>query len=157
MTQPKGSPQVRLFEYDAISEGASESLEYVISPEVYAAFLAAFQDISPIHVDEDYATSCGFAGRVMHGSLLNGFLSNFVGVHFPGRLSLLLSSDLRFAQPSYLGDVIRLEAVVAQKMDANRVVVLNVIFKNVTQDYLAARGGVLFLVSKLLESNDSRS
>lgn len=149
MTSPASDSSLpRLIEFEAIPEGATASFEYVISEEVYEAFLRAFRDNSPIHVDEAYAVSCGFAGKVMHGSLLNGFLSHFVGVHFPGRLSLLLSSDLRFAQPSYLGDVIRLEAVVAQKMEANRVVVLNVTFQNQTRNCVAARGRVQVMVRK---------
>jgi 3-hydroxybutyryl-CoA dehydratase len=138
----------RTVEFEAIAEGATESFDYVITPGVYESFLKAFHDNSPIHVNEAYARSCGFEGRVMHGSLLNGFLSHFVGVHFPGRLSLLLSSDLRFAQPSYLGDAIRLEAVVAQKMEANRVVVLNVTFRNQTRNVVAARGRVQVMVRK---------
>jgi acyl dehydratase len=136
------SEKPRLHRYEEIAEGARESRDYIISQTVYAAFLTAFADYSPIHVDETYAVACGFAGHVMHGTLLNGFLSHFVGMYFPGRLSLLLAVDLRFAQPCYLNDVIRLEAVVKQKMDARRVLVLDTIFTNQTRSCIAARGRV---------------
>jgi 3-hydroxybutyryl-CoA dehydratase len=132
----------RSFKYQDITLGMTEYREYVISPEVYGKFLDTFHDRSSIHVDEAYARSCGFDGRVMHGTLLNGFLSHFVGMYFPGRLSLLLAVDLRFAQASYLGDVICLEAVVAQKIDARNVIVMNATFKNMTRDCIAARGRV---------------
>jgi acyl dehydratase len=119
-----------------------ERREYVISGEVYENFLKAFHDHSSIHVDESYALKCGYSGRVMHGTLLNGFLSHFVGMYFPGRLSLLLAADIRFSQPSYFGDVICLEAVVAQKVDARNVIVLDVVFTNMTRDCIVARGRV---------------
>ena len=118
------------------------SREYVVTPEVYAHFLAAFQDYSPVHVDEDFAKAHGFAGKVMHGALLNGFISHFVGMHFPGRFSLLLSVDLRFSNPSYLGDAIKLITVVSQKMDAHNIVVLDATLTNTTRNYLAARGRI---------------
>ena len=132
--------------YQDISTGQRETFDYSITQAVYQHFLDAFHDYSPIHVDEDYAKSCGFAGRVMHGSLLNGFLSNFIGTWFPGRFSLLLAVDLRFSQPSYLGDIIRLETVVSQKMDSRHIVILDATMTNLTQNHLAARGRIQVMI-----------
>lgn len=128
--------------YDEITEGMKVQHAYAITPAVYENFLAAFQDHSPVHVDEAYARQAGFPGKVMHGAILNGFVSHFVGMIFPGKPSLLLAVDLRFAQPSFLGDTLQLEAVVSQKLDAQRVIVLDLALKNLTQNHLAARGRV---------------
>ena len=86
-------PNPRTCHYHDITVGMKEARDYTITPEVYGHFLAAFHDYSPVHVDEAYARSRGFRGKVMHGSLLNGFVSHFVGMYFPGRLSLLLTTD----------------------------------------------------------------
>ena len=126
--------------YPDISVGMKVSHGYAITPAVYEKFLAAFQDHSPVHVDEAYARQSGFDGRVMHGALLNGFLSHFVGMIFPGKPSLLLAVDLRFSQPSFLGDALQLEATVSQKLDSQNVIVLDVTFKNQTRNTIAARG-----------------
>jgi len=134
--------EARNYRYGDISVGRKDQREYVISSQVYENFLTAFDDRSPIHFNEAYALECGFSGKVMHGALLNGFLSHFVGMYFPGRLSLLLSVDLRFLQPSCLGDVIRLESIVTQKFDARNVVIMDVTFNNMTRDYIAARGRI---------------
>jgi 3-hydroxybutyryl-CoA dehydratase len=128
--------------YDEIAVGMKVAHDYAITPAVYENFLAAFQDHSPVHVDEAYAKQSGFPGKVMHGAILNGFVSHFVGMIFPGKPSLLLAVDLRYAQPSFLGDALQLEATVSQKLDAQRVVVLDLAFKNLTQKHLAARGRV---------------
>jgi acyl dehydratase len=139
---------LRTFHYHEIVTGMTAAHDYVIAPEVYEQFLAVFKDYSPVHVDEDFAKARGFPGKVMHGSLLNGFISHFVGMHFPGRFSLLLSVDLRFANPSYLGDAIRLAAVVSQKMDARRIVVLDATLSNTTRDCLAARARIQVMIQE---------
>jgi acyl dehydratase len=141
-------PTLRTHHYHEISVGMKAAHDYVITPEVYAHFLAAFQDHSPVHVDEAFAKSRGFSGKVMHGSLLNGFVSHFVGMCFPGRFSLLLSVDLRFANPSYLGDTICVEAVVSQKMDAQKVIVLDAALTNTTRNCLAARGRIQVMLKE---------
>ena len=149
MIKMSGQPStVRVFHYHEINVSMKKSHDYVITSEVYGHFLAAFQDCSPVHVDEHFAKARGFSGKVMHGSLLNGFISHFVGMYFPGKLSLLLSVDLRFSNPSYLGDSIQIAAVVSQKMDAQKVVVLDVALTNTTRNCLAARGRIQVMVKE---------
>jgi len=126
--------------YEDIAVGMKIEHGYAIRPEVYQTFLEAFHDFSPVHVDQNYARTAGFAGRVMHGAQLNGFLSHFVGMIFPGRRSLLLAVDLRYLQPSYLGDELQLTAGVTQKLDAKKVIILDLVFQNLTQKTIAARG-----------------
>jgi 3-hydroxybutyryl-CoA dehydratase len=135
----KFAGQPRTFHYHEIAEGMTEQLDYVISEEIYQGFLSAFRDYNPIHVDGAYAIASGYPGPVMHGAILTGFLSHFIGMHFPGRLSLLLGVDIRFAKPNYLGDRITLGVIVRQKMDAGHVVVLDATFTNKDRGYLAAR------------------
>ena len=141
-------PAARTWRYDDIVVGAKESHQYTISTSVYEHFLTAFQDYSPVHVDDAYARSRGFPGKVMHGSILNGFVSHFIGMQFPGKGSLLLSVDLRFSQPSFLDDVIRMETVVTQKTDARRVLVLDAALFNVTRNQMAARGRIQVMLQE---------
>ena len=71
--------------FEEILVGHEDRGDYVISADVYQQFLQAFGDISPLHVDEQFARDRGFPGKVMHGTILNGFLSHFIGVRLPGR------------------------------------------------------------------------
>lgn len=136
----------RVFRYGDIAVGMKEARDYFITQEVYDRFLAAFDDRSPIHVDDAYAKERGFQGRVMHGSILNGFISHFVGMYFPGRFSLLMSVDARFSNPNYLGDTIAVEMVVKQKMDTHYTVVLDATLTNRTRNHLAARARLNVMV-----------
>jgi 3-hydroxybutyryl-CoA dehydratase len=126
--------------FESIAEGQQYSHAYVITDAVYVAMTDAFGDRSPIHVDAEVATAAGYEGRVMHGAILNGFVSHFVGMVFPGALSLLQQVDLRYPAPSYLGDRIELQARVQQVSAAARTVVLAISMHNVTRDTVAARG-----------------
>jgi acyl dehydratase len=125
-----------------LAEGMQVERSYTVTPLVYENFLRAFDDRSPIHVDADYAVLAGFDGPVMHGTILNGFVSHFVGMVFPGANSLLLSVNLRYASPTYLGDTLELRAKCAQKVDSQRVVVLHVTLFNQTRGRPAATGRV---------------
>lgn len=130
------------YRFDEIEGNSEFSHLYKIDETAYEALLNVFQDKSPIHVDEEYAKSAGFAERVMHGAILQGFLSNFVGMHFPGKRSLILSVNINYHRPSYLGDEIRLTAQVKQKVETGQVVVMNVRFENITSGLLVASGKV---------------
>jgi acyl dehydratase len=140
-----GEPS-RTIRFENICEGTKESRIYPITNEVYDHLLAGFGDRSPIHVEPEFARSFGFLGPVMHGAILNGFLSHFVGMHFPGRLGLLLTVDLRYSQPNYLNDAIQLDAVVTQKTESTRAITMDVKFQNLTRNWLAARGRVQVLL-----------
>lgn len=135
-------PYANDYSFREIEENAEFSRLYTIDDKVYQALVAVFQDQSPVHVDEEYAKSAGFAGRVMHGAILQGFLSHFVGMHFPGKKSLILSVNLNYHRPSYLGDQINLTARVRQKVETGQVIVLEVKFTNLASEALAASGKV---------------
>jgi acyl dehydratase len=137
MSLPGATPK-----FDDIAEGLTRNRTYRISPAVYEAMVGKFEDRNPLHVDDEFARVRGFESKVMHGAILQGFLSHFVGMVFPGRDALLLSSQVSYLAPSYLGDELDLEAEVTQKVETQRVVVMKVIFQNVTRGQAVARGVV---------------
>lgn len=129
-------------DYSSISEGTQASQTYRIDTPQFTALTEAFGDKNPLHVDDEYARGAGFERKVMHGAILQGFLSHFVGMVFPGTLSTLLSVDLRYANPSYSGDAVELNAKVTQKLETHRILVIDVEFKNLTRERIAARGRI---------------
>ncbi len=129
--------------FDEMTQGLQNTHDYTISEDVYTAFLAASGDRSPIHVDEVSAKAAGFEGCVMHGSILNAFISHFVGMVFPGKHALLLGVNLRYANPSYLGDMLRVSAQVVQRVESQSVIEMNVVIENITRGVRAASGKIL--------------
>lgn len=85
---------------------------FEVNTSVYEGFIGLFNDRNLLHTDEDFAKSKGFAGRVMHGNILNGFLSFFVGECLPQKNVMIYSQKIDFKKPVYLGDTLELQAVV---------------------------------------------
>lgn len=131
-----------MYTFESLTEGMHMTAEYVISASVYENFLRAFDDTSRIHVDEAYARSRGFKGCVMHGGILNGFISNFVGVRVAGENGFLQSVDIQYKHPNYLGDAITIDAEVIQKVEAVKVVVMKLVLRNTTQGTTAATANI---------------
>jgi len=123
-------------------EGFTTARRYTITPAVYEQFLRTFGDTNRLHTEDDFARSRGFPERVMHGAILSGFISHFVGVHFPGDASLLHSVNTHFKSPCHLGDQILIEATVTQVSEAVGVATLEMVLTNVTRERVAAKAKV---------------
>jgi 3-hydroxybutyryl-CoA dehydratase len=124
--------------FDAIRLHQTAAHTYCVTQAVYQGFLETFGDRSPLHVDEAHARGLGFEGTVMHGAILNGFISHFVGMCFPGRDALVQSVSIQYRSPTLLDDVLELAAEVAQKVDSVKVIVLAIEIRNATRGRPAA-------------------
>jgi 3-hydroxybutyryl-CoA dehydratase len=129
--------------FQTLREGYETEHEYTLSPALYQSFVTIVGDRNPLHVDAMYAREKGFEGPVMHGAMLNGLLSHFVGMVCPGRNSILLSADMRYLKPCYLNDRIALVAKVSHTAASEKAVELRIEFVNRTQKYTAAKAKVL--------------
>ncbi len=135
------------FTFEDLSPGTSFRRQYAIGEDIYRRFLELFGDSSPLHVDDGVAVSCGFSSKLMHGAILNGFISNFVGMNFPGRRTLELGMEIHFVKPTYLGDVLDLEATVEHQLESHQVVTLR--FRFVRERTLVARGVISVMICNL--------
>src|SRR5207302_955981 len=83
---------------------------FVVTADLYQGFVDLFHDRNPLHVDDAFARSRGFRGKVMHGNILGGFLSYFVGECLPTRNVIIHSQEIEYKYPVYLDDVLAFEA-----------------------------------------------
>lgn len=109
----------------AIAEGDEERWSHTISAADVDAFAAASGDDNPLHMDDAYARSQGFRGRVVHGMLLGAWLSRMLGTLFPGPGVLWLAQSIRFARAVYVGDTVEVVVRVTHKSEALRALVLD--------------------------------
>jgi acyl dehydratase len=70
------------------------------------AFAALTGDSNPVHLDEQYALSTPFNGRIAHGMLVAGFISRVLGTQLPGPGAIYVSQQMKFTTPVYPGDTI---------------------------------------------------
>ena len=131
----------------AVQAGFRTSQRYAITREIYEHFLAAFADTNPLHIEDDAARRLGFTEKVMHGMILGGFISHFVGVHFPGANSVLHAVNTQFKTPCHLGDEILIEATVTQVVESVNVIAMDMVLTNLTRGRVAAKSKVQVGVS----------
>lgn len=112
--------------FSQVKNGQIKRRQYVVSENVYKRFLETFGDLSPVHVDDQFARKSGFKSKIMHGAILNGFLSHFIGVEFPGQYSVLQVVNVQYRSPVYLKDRIQLRCRVEHRSKATRVLTLGV-------------------------------
>lgn len=99
-------------------KGARYTQRFEVSGKVYAGFIDVFNDRNPLHTDEAFAKSKGFSGKVMHGNLLNGFISYFVGECLPDKNVMIYSQSIDYKKPVYLGDSLELVVVVEEVFES---------------------------------------
>ena len=73
-------------------------------------FAAATGDKNPVHLDEAYAATTRFGGRIAHGILTVGLISACIARTWPG--SIYLSQQVRFVKPVRPNDRISAEVEV---------------------------------------------
>lgn len=121
--------------------GAKFTHTFVVSDTVYSGFIATFNDRNPYHVSDDAARAKGFAGKIMHGNILNGFLSYFVGECLPVKTIVIQSQEIKFHKPVYLNDTVTLHAEVADFHESVRTAEISFHFLN-QNNIKVARGKV---------------
>ena len=120
-------------------EIGQEFTEYFeVNRNVHDGFIAVFADRHRLHTDFKYAVDRGFRAEVMHGNILNGFLSYFVGMCLPIPEAIILSQEIKFKRPVYLHDQLALEVLIHDVHHSVSVVELVCKFRNVADDNLVA-------------------
>jgi 3-hydroxybutyryl-CoA dehydratase len=108
---------------DEIEVGDSAEFTKTISESDIYLFAGVTGDLNPFHIDEEYAKQTYFKGRIAHGMLLAGFISNVVGCQLPGPGAIYVKQELKFLAPARMGDTITAKATVTEVViDKNRVI-----------------------------------
>lgn len=113
----------RGYTIDELKAGMSVSYERVVTVADIEAFAAVSGDHNPIHLDDGYAKTTRFKGRIAHGMLGASFISTAIASKLPGPGSIYLAQTLSFKAPVRPGDKVEAKITVAEILrDKNRVV-----------------------------------
>lgn len=103
---------------------------FVVSDKIQQSFIELSQDRNPLHTNSDFAINKGFKGRVMHGNILNGFLSYFIGECLPTKDVIIHSQEIQFKNAVFMDDKLSFSANVYEVYDSVNAVVFKYNFKN---------------------------
>ena len=107
---------------NVINIGDVASIKRTITEADVHAFATVTGDFNPIHMDDEYARGTVFGGRISHGVLSIGLISNVIGNQLPGPGSIYMKQSCKFIKPVFLGDTITATVEVIEKdIHKNRV------------------------------------
>ncbi len=132
--------------FDEIVVGQRVAMHVRLTPELIDAFARLTGDLNPMHMSDEFARERGFPNRLAHGLLTAAFFSTICGMLLPGRDCLLQSARFDFRKPVPADTPLKLEAVVVQKIEAVRAVVLEISARNAADEVVISgkiQAGVL--------------
>jgi len=113
-----------------MEKGTKFQQTYTVDETVYSGFITLFRDHNPLHTDEQFAQQKGFSSKVMHGNILNGFISHFVGECLPSKDVIIHSQEIKFLRPVYLNDNLNLHVEVEDYFESVQTYECKYIFEN---------------------------
>jgi len=105
--------------FEDLTEGQSAEITKIVGAADVEAFAAVSGDNNPVHLDEAYARTTPFQGRIAHGMLSAAYISAVLGTRLPGPGAIYLSQSLRFRRPVKIGDPV-VTRVTVQSLDTRR-------------------------------------
>lgn len=102
----------RLF-FEDLTVGQSAEITRVVESRDLTAFAEVSGDTNPVHLDEDYAKTTPFQGRIAHGMLSVAYISAVLGTRLPGPGAIYLTQTLKFRRPVKIGDAVTAKVSVA--------------------------------------------
>jgi 3-hydroxybutyryl-CoA dehydratase len=115
--------------------------EFTVTSEAYTCFIKLSNDRNPLHTNHEFAHEKGFKGMVMHGNILNAFISYFVGECLPIKNVIIHSQGIQFKNPVYLNDVLNFKAEIVGYYESVKAVEFKYSFKN-SDSKVVAKGGI---------------
>ena len=94
--------------------GQSAERAHVVTEADITAFAEVSGDFNPVHMDEAFAVTTQFKGRIAHGMLSAAYISALIAAELPGAGSIYLSQALRFRRPVRIGDAVVTRVSVAE-------------------------------------------
>ncbi len=86
----------------------------VVSGDKIDTFAELSGDFNPIHVDEEFAKTTMFGGRIAHGALSASLISAILGNDLPGPGAIFVELNMRFRRPAMMGDEVTARAEVVE-------------------------------------------
>lgn len=111
------SDDVILNYYDDIEVGQTASFAKTITEADILLFSGISGDTNPVHLNQEYAETTMFKGRIAHGMLSAGLISTVFGTKLPGPGCIYVGQSLKFKAPVRIGDTVNATVECTGKAD----------------------------------------
>ena len=106
-----------------IQIGQSASHSKAFSDEDLRLFARATHDDNPVHLDEEFARTTPFKGRVVHGMLTASLISTVLAKALPGPGCIYMTQTIKFCSPVRIDETVTATVTVMSiDREKNRIV-----------------------------------
>jgi len=97
--------------------GMQIAIENTVSEQDVTDFARVSGDYNPLHMNEEYAKTTQFKGRIAHGALSASYISAILGNDLPGPGAVFMELNLKFVRPVRIGDTVISTAEVIEMIE----------------------------------------
>jgi 3-hydroxybutyryl-CoA dehydratase len=115
------------YDIEDMAIGMSAETSKTITDADIVLFAGVSTDFNAVHMDEEYARTTPFGGRIAHGMLSASLLSAVLGNQLPGPGVIYMSQSLRFRAPVRIGDTVHARVTVKEVIAEKCRVVLDTV------------------------------
>ena len=102
------------YDIEDLKIGMSASFAKTITEADIVLFAAASGDNNAVHINEEFAQTTQFKGRIAHGMLSASVISAAIAGRLPGAGTIYLGQNLRFKAPVRPGDTVHASVTVKE-------------------------------------------
>ncbi len=115
------------YDIEDLKAGMSATFAKTITEADIILFAGASGDNNAIHINEEFARSTPFGGRIAHGFLTASTISAAVANKLPGPGTIYISQAMNFTAPVRPGDTVHAEVTVKEVIENRGRVVLTTV------------------------------
>ena len=120
------------YDYEDLKPGMSATFAKTITEADIVLFAAVSGDNNAVHINEEFAQTTRFKGRIAHGMLTASVISAAIAGRLPGPGTVYLSQNLRFKAPVKPGDTVHATVTVVEMLPEKRRVSLTTVCRVAT-------------------------
>lgn len=124
--------------------GMSDSFAKTVTEADVVLFAGITGDSNPIHINEEFAATTQFKGRIVHGEFTGGLISAVLGTRLPGPGAIFVTHNLRFKAPVRIGDTVTATVTVREINHERRRVILDT--QCTVKDKVVVQGEAVMMV-----------
>jgi len=125
-----------------MNKGDTFEIAFSVTESIYTGFMQLFKDENPLHANKSFAQSKGFNEEVMHGNILGGFISYFIGECLPVKNVIIHAQEIKYVKPVYKNDDLVLKAEVSDVFLSVSAIAFKFCFENKRTANIIAKGKI---------------
>lgn len=115
------------YDIEDLEPGMSASFAKTITEADIVLFAGASGDNNAVHINEEFARTTLFKGRIAHGMLTASVISAAIAGRLPGPGTIYMGQNLRFKAPVRAGDTVHATVTVKELVPGKGRVVLTTV------------------------------